>query len=146
MSGRAHNPPSSERDIQNAIRLHLGSRADLRLFRNNVGEAWQGQARRVGDAVLIDQPRRVNFGLHPGSPDLVGLRRITVTPEMVGQTLAVFVGLEVKATRGRLRPAQQQFLDMLAAFGATQGVARSPAEAEAVVYGAGSATGGVHGR
>jgi ribosomal protein S19 len=42
----------------------------------------------------------VQFGLCKGSADLIGWKRVTVTPEMVGSTVAVFTSIEVK-TRNR---------------------------------------------
>lgn len=124
----------TEQDIQAKIRLHLGQRPDLRLFRNNVGEGWQGQSRRLPDgSVLLVNPRRIQFGLHTGSPDLVGLRQITITPEMVGRSVAVFVGIEVKSKRGKPSDEQAPFLAMLQAFGALAGVARSAEDAERII-------------
>jgi hypothetical protein len=109
-----------EADIQDAI--HALSRGDLRLFRNNVGTA------RTGDG------RFIRFGLHPGSPDLIGWRRCVITPDMVGQTLAVAVGIEVKTTKGRVTSEQAAFLGHMQDFGALAGVARSADEALRLIY------------
>jgi hypothetical protein len=109
----------AERDIQDAIRaMGVG---DLRLFRNQVGTGTTRDGRFI------------RFGLHPGSPDLIGWRRVTVTPGMVGQIVAVAVGIEVKTTRGRVSPEQQTFLAHMQAFGALAGVARSADEAQSIV-------------
>jgi hypothetical protein len=45
-----------------------------------------------------------------GSADLIGYRSITITPDMVGQQVAVFASIEVKTPTGRIRPEQQQWL------------------------------------
>jgi hypothetical protein len=42
-----------------------------------------------------------------GSADLIGYRTITITPDMVGQQVAVFTSIEVKTPTGRIRPEQQ---------------------------------------
>jgi hypothetical protein len=107
----------SEQQIQQHIRLTCSTRA-TRLFRNNTG-------------TLRDQNGRpVQFGLCKGSADLIGWKRVTVTPEMVGQQVAVFTSIEVKTPTGRLRPEQQQWLDAVQAAGGIAGVARSVSDAE----------------
>ena len=102
----------SEQQIQQHIRLAC-STGDTRLFRNNTG-------------TLKDQHGRpVQFGLCKGSADLIGWKRVTVTPDMVGQQVAVFLSIEVKTPTGRIRPEQQQWLDAVQAAGGIAGVARS---------------------
>lgn len=58
---------------------------------------------------------------------------MTVTPEMVGQRVAVFTSIEVKTPTGRLRPEQEQWLKVVQAAGGIAGVARSVEDAEALV-------------
>jgi hypothetical protein len=84
----------SEQSIQQHIRITCSTGA-TRLFRNNTG-------------TLKDQHGRpVQFGLCKGSADLIGWKQVTVTPEMVGQQVAVFLSIEVKTPTGRIRPEQQ---------------------------------------
>jgi hypothetical protein len=107
---------SSEQTIQQHIRLAT-SRGNCRLFRNNTG-------------TLRDiNGRPVTFGLCKGSADLIGWRSVTITPEMVGQQIAVFASIEVKAATGRVKPEQQQWLDAVQAAGGIAGVARSVEDA-----------------
>jgi hypothetical protein len=107
----------SEQEIQQKIRLAC-SRGSVRLMRNNTG-------------TLKDQHGRpVSFGLCKGSADLIGWRTVTVTPDMVGQQVAVFASIEVKSATGRIRPEQQQWLDVVQAAGGIAGVARSVEDAE----------------
>ncbi|MHB1955906.1 MAG: VRR-NUC domain-containing protein [Sulfobacillus sp.] len=112
--------------VQKEIHVALGSRDDTRVFRNQVGAGWLGKAVRLktGD-VLIKDPRFVPFGLSPDSSDLIGFRTVTITPDMVGQRIAVFVGIEVKSGTGRLTPGQKNWMNMLVERGAYSGVARS---------------------
>lgn len=56
----------------------------VKLLRNNVGRLQD----RHGNYVT--------YGLGNGSPDNCGWRSITITPDMVGKHIAVFVGAEVK--------------------------------------------------
>jgi len=111
---------SSEQQIQQQIRIAC-STGDTRLFRNNTG-------------TLRDQHGRpVQFGLCKGSADLIGWRTVTVTPDMVGQRIAVFTSIEVKTPTGRLGPEQQQWLDAVQAAGGIAGVARSVDDALRIV-------------
>lgn len=128
----------TERDIQAAIFRAIGGRRDVRLFRNNVGAAWAGRqySERDGQGgriLTLTDARRLEFGLHPGSPDLVGIQAVRVTPEMVGQIVGVFVGLEIKTPTGRVRPEQAMFLEMLDKFGAAAGIARNVEDAEKIL-------------
>jgi hypothetical protein len=107
----------TEQQIQQQIRIACGT-GDTRLFRNNTG-------------TLRDQHGRpVQFGLCKGSADLIGWRTVTVTPDMVGTQVAVFLSIEVKTPTGRLRPEQQQWLDAVQAAGGIAGVARSVEDAQ----------------
>ncbi len=107
----------SEHDIQQRIRLACG-RGAVRLWRNNTG------------ALVDQQGRFVRFGLCKGSSDLIGLRSLEVTPGMVGQRLAQFVALEVKAPQGVLSPEQRDFLRLVQELGGVAAVCRSVEEAE----------------
>ena len=115
---------NAETDLQQRIRLALGTRSDLRLFRNQVGQLPDP---RTG--------RPVQFGLAKGSADLIGWRTITVTPEMVGRRLAVFCSIEVKTATGKLRPEQQAWLGVVRGAGGIAGVARTVADAITLVQG-----------
>ena len=111
---------ASEQTIQQHIRIAC-SKGDTRLFRNNTG-------------TLRDQHGRpVQFGLCKGSADLIGYRTVTITPDMVGQQVAVFLSIEVKPPTGRIRPEQQQWLEAVQAAGGIAGVARSVADAEVLL-------------
>lgn len=131
----------SESSVQSAILRGLGN-GDTRLFRNNVGQAWVGNAARFSNAgtvivspgdVLLRNARPLHAGLCAGSSDLIGWRTITITPEMVGQRVAVFVAIEVKSDRGRATEDQAAFLRAVAAAGGMGGVARSVEDAEGIV-------------
>ena len=107
---------ASEQTIQQHIRLAC-SKGDCRLFRNNTGTLKDANGRPV------------QFGLCKGSADLIGWRSVTITPSMVGQTVAIFTSIEVKTPTGRIRPEQQQWLNAVQAAGGIAGVARSVGEA-----------------
>ena len=100
---------ASEQTIQQEIRIACSTGA-TRLWRNNTG-------------------RPVSFGLCKGSADLIGYRSITITPEMVGQQVAVFTSIEVKTPTGRIRPEQRAWMETVQAAGGIAGVARSVEDA-----------------
>jgi hypothetical protein len=94
------------------------TRKGWRVFRNNVG-------------VLMDQRGvPVRYGLMVGSGDLIGWRPVTITPDMVGQTIGQFVSLEVKGPRGQVSEAQQRWAAMVEAGGGLALVVRGPDELE----------------
>ncbi len=105
---------NAETTLQQQIRLALGTRADTRLFRNQTGALPDPRTGRL-----------VTFGLARGSADLIGWRTVTITPEMVGQRIAVFTSIEVKTPTGRLAPAQQHWLQAVRTAGGVAGVVRS---------------------
>lgn len=76
--------------------------------------------------LLIREPRLVNYGLHTGSSDLIGWKVITVTPDMVGQKLAIFTALEVKSANGRATAEQLTFLKAVQAAGGKAHIVKSP--------------------
>ena len=73
----------------------------------------------------------MTFGVgSPGGSDLIGYRRVRITPEMVGQEIAQFAAVEVKTARGRVRPEQQQFIEHVRGAGGVAGIARSVDDAQ----------------
>ncbi len=125
---------SREHAIQNAIRNALAGLALI--FRANVGKAWQGEEHRLpnGD-LLLKKPRPFSSGLPPGFSDLFGLVSVEITPDMVGQKLAVFVALEVKAAKGRTSDKQANFIKAVNDNGGRAGVVRSSDDALSIVRG-----------
>lgn len=109
---------NAETDLQQQIRLALGTHPQTRLFRNQVGSLPDPRTGRL-----------VTFGLARGSADLIGWRTITVTADMVGHRLAVFTSIEVKTPTGRVRPDQTAWLGAVQAAGGIAGIARSVPDA-----------------
>jgi hypothetical protein len=124
-----------EHELQNAIRVYVSKLKLGTLFRANVGSGWTGKSRREGNKVIIENPRRLNTGLPSGFPDLFGFRTITITPDMVGQRIAVFCGLEIKTKLGRVRDDQMAMLKYLQECNCRAGIARSTSDAEEILSG-----------
>jgi len=117
-------PTQSEHATQNEIRLGLLGKATM--FRNNVGTAWIGDATKLKDgSILIRNPRILHAGLCAGSSDLIGWRSLTITPEMVGERIAVFAALEVKSKTGRATAGQKNFCDRVIQAGGLAGIVKS---------------------
>ena len=114
------NVLSNEAYVQNKIRLAVGS-GSVRLFRNNTG------------ALLDMQGRLVKFGLCKGSSDLIGFRSITITPDMVGQKIAVFSAIEVK-DKGKATVEQKNFINIINNAGGYAGVAKNVNDARKILY------------
>lgn len=115
-----------EQQIQTRWLLNISRRPDVRMFRNNVGTGWQGQvvSKELG-AIVLQNARPLHAGLCVGSSDLIGWKTITITPDMVGQQVAVFVAAEVKTATGRLTGEQQNFLNKVRDAGGLAVVIRS---------------------
>ena len=99
----------SEQEVQNEIRVGL-SKAGHMVFRTNVGKV------RMMDGRWFDT------GLPKGHPDLYGFRSD-------GQIFYI----EVKNEKGRVRPEQKKFIEVVKERGAKAGVARSLEEALEIV-------------
>lgn len=110
-----------ESAIQLAIRLAL-SKAGSVMFRNNQG------------AYQTPDGRWIKYGVcNPGGSDLLGWTSIEVTPDMIGQRVAVFTAVEVKTSRGKTTEAQANFIEQVRKAGGFSGVARSDQDAAAII-------------
>lgn len=123
----------SEAEIVAKVLLAHGSRADVRLFRNTIGEGWQGT--RIyppgvtRDLIVLKNARYVTFGLAPGSADLIGWR----TRLIGGTRFAQFLSFEVKTETGVVAEKQKRWDAAVSAAGGLSGVVRSPECAERIL-------------
>lgn len=127
------------------------SNMERRLFRNNVGEGWQGkftklppgavvllpsgQRMNASGAVLLEHPRRIAFGLAPGSGDIIGGVSREIHPEHVGERWFVFTSLEDKSEGARVREGQKNWHEMVKMMGGISGQFRNIDEAAALLGG-----------
>lgn len=107
-----------------AILKEFKGTVDVALFRNSVGEAEEWSDTEDGL-----KSRRVTYGLETGSPDLVGVLTVAGPRGPV----AVWLGLEVKSSTGRVRPAQREWLAAAKRRGICAAVVRSVDEVRAVI-------------
>lgn len=93
-------------------------RVGFRMYRNNIGQ------------VRYPSGNWVRFGVcNPGGSDLIGWASVIITPDMVGQRVAIFTAAECKTDVGKLMPDQVKFLDSVRAAGGIAGVVRDYNEA-----------------
>ncbi|MEQ1580883.1 MAG: VRR-NUC domain-containing protein [Steroidobacteraceae bacterium] len=111
------NNSKAHSELVNAILLEHGH-GDVRIFKNAVGMVERKDGRKFKYGVC-----------NPGGSDLIGWTKVTVTPEMVGTTLAVFTGIEVKTGTGRQSKDQRRFQAAIESAGGRAGVARSVQDA-----------------
>ena len=124
-----------EVNVQNLIRSECGI-GPTRLFRQESSFFYTGKpgSLRDGTKVLL-HPRLVRVGFD-GQPDLGGWTTVVVTPEMVGQTIAIAVQLEVKRPKKNKRSEEQiAFINFCRSVGVRAGFARSVEEAQKIIGG-----------
>lgn len=96
-----------------------------RLFRINAGMGWAGNLVRhdkTAGVLTLKNPRP--FHAAPENwPDMCGWQTVEITPEMVGQKVAVVKFVEVKVTGG-LTPGQAAFRDLVLKMGGIHEVDR----------------------
>jgi hypothetical protein len=112
-----------ESEVLRSLRLELGKRDDLVLWRNNVGLAWYraGGGRpvhcaRCGASIDLKETP-VRYGLCVGSSDLIGVHAPT----------GRFVAVEAKF-KTKLSSEQQRFLALVEARGGVAVEAHSSAD------------------
>lgn len=82
----------NEATVQATARLNAAKKGWL-MFRNNVGVLVDAKGRPVRFGLANDS-KQVNAAVKSG--DLIGVRPVLITPEMVGQTIGQFVSVECK--------------------------------------------------
>lgn len=111
-----------ERDVNSDIREWARYQPDMMLWRNNRGQ------------VELPSGARITYGVGPnGASDWIGYKSIIVTPDMVGQRIAVFLAVEAKAPRGEPTDDQITFIDRINAAGGRAGIAHNAKQAEEII-------------
>lgn len=95
--------PMIEQEVQANVRL-LASVLGWRLWRNNLGvlKDSRGVPIRYG---LANDSSVVNKSVKSG--DLIGIRPVVITPEMVGRVVGQFVSIECKREGWKYNPNDQ---------------------------------------
>ncbi len=135
---------ASESSVQRSIWLASAALAGVVLFRANSGKAWLGMGppRRLTDGSVVlpgARPIALGLALVSGAPvagqgDLLGWRTITITPDMVGGQVAVFLSVECKREKGgRASEDQLHWLGAVQRAGGIAGIANSPDAAKKII-------------
>lgn len=116
--------------------LLAASKMGARLWRRNIGQGWIGKSKvftktetvekftfHAGD-VLIRSARPFHNG-EAGQSDLWGFVPVTITPDMLGQTIPVHTEVEIKFGADRMRPEQEKWRSFCEKNGVRVGVART---------------------
>lgn len=110
---------TSETAVSNIVKLEASNKGHT-LWRNNVGAMHtdKGGFVRFG---LANESAQVNKIIK--SADLIGIRRVLITSEMVGRVIGQFLSREVKnsAWKGTIKTereiAQKNWMDLVIALG-----------------------------
>lgn len=126
----------SETNLMRRILLRLSTLRGVVGFRNNVGLGWSGRLvnhDRIRNVVTLADARPVKFGLAPGSGDIIGWQKVTITQDMVGKEAALFLSVEVKTGTGRATDQQKHFMRTVNDAGGVAGIVRSEDEAQSLI-------------
>ena len=150
------------RVAQEIERELCGPGSGLRLWNNPVGHGLSGKipnemqmaqykrligalpdpsdmSQRTANYSIVFGARRIQYGLKVGSSDKIGIKKITITPEMVGSEIGVFVGVEVKKEGWRPPGKSKHHQDQLSwarlinSFGGVAGIVSSAKEAKGLI-------------
>lgn len=118
-----HTPKPRKHTETNLVArlIAAASKCGARLWRNQTG------------TYQLKDGRWISSGLCVGSSDLIGYRVVIITPDMVGQKVAVFCAIESKSATGRATDRQQAFLRDINFDGGIAQVVRSERELVAVL-------------
>jgi hypothetical protein len=128
---------------RNKLSQIAASKLGARLFRMQVGLFWAGKSQRFERAaqikvqpgdVLIRQGRPVKVG-EEGMGDGIGFVSRVITPDMVGQKVAVYLSIEDKAGTGKASQAQKAWKAMVRSFGGLAGLARTDEDVRRIIAG-----------
>jgi hypothetical protein len=112
--------------VQAAVRLEA-SQKGVRIFRNNRGAFQDATGRWIRYGLANDSEQ---YGDKIKSSDLIGIRKVMITPDMVGGSIGQFVSREIKRTDWKYRgtaeeQAQLAWLEFILLMGGDAAFANS---------------------
>ena len=124
-----------EAAVQSATQIAVARTGSL-IWRNNSGACEDKNGRIIRYGLGHTSAQQVRSW---ASSDLIGIVPVTITPEMVGQTLGVFLALEVKKPGWHLTPgdqramAQLKFLELVRSVGGIASFVTDPAQVSGII-------------
>ncbi len=103
----------NESTVQAKIRFECARRG-WRVWRNNVGVLIDATGRPVRYGLANDS-KAVNESIK--SADLIGIKPVFITYDMVGTVIGQFVSIECKAPGKRAHAGQERWANMINEFG-----------------------------
>ena len=125
----------SEAEVSDDVIIEA-SKYNLKLFRNNSGSFInpRGVPVRFG---LGNVSKRFNKLMK--TSDYIGWTPVTITPEMVGKTVAVFTALEIKEDGWKYsgderEAAQKKFIDLVKSSGGIASFIKNVAQVKQLIF------------
>ena len=131
----------SEKHLKRHMELAVTAQVPTaRLFNNTVGQGWVGVvAKRWQDSnhsyITLRDPRPLQAGLCPDSPDHVGWVSEIITPAMVGTRVGIMCGLEAKHGKNGASKGRRNFIRAMQNAGCRAGIYYDVDEALAILRG-----------
>lgn len=119
-----------EQVAQQKILLRFGALPDLRIWRQNTGQAWQPltpAAREAFRRLRETMPggfRPVMYGTK-GAADIQGILAVSGRRDVTDEAIGRFLAVEVKSERGRLSEDQERWGAMVKSQGGIYVVAKN---------------------
>ena len=116
------------------VRAPTGKQEESKV--NDAGREWartrNGELyRNRRGMVHLASGKMMPIGLGPnGAGDLIGPMTVTITPEMVGRTVAIYSEFESKTPIGRIAPHQLERIQYVTDLGGIAGVCRNAQDFE----------------
>lgn len=124
-----------ESTVASHIRLDAAYQG-VDLWRNNVGAFQDETGRWIRYGLCNDSPKTAKY---VKSSDYIGMTPITITPDMLGKTVAVFTAVETKPSDWKYNPsdqrsaAQNAFHEIVKRAGGFAGFARTVEEFRRII-------------
>lgn len=127
------NNLNSGKELENKVLVALQPYCQIQNITTGFGWIGDGKPQRTGNKMILVNPRPLKAGFK-GCPDQIGFTTVKITPDMVGQEIAVFTAIEVKDGKGRLSKDQQGFLNIVNRAGGIGAEVRSVEDAIQAVH------------
>jgi len=108
-----------EKNIQEAIKQEASAKGHI-LWRNNLGVFIDPIKKKFVRYGLANESKQMNDYIK--SSDLIGIKKVTITQDMVGKTIGQFMCREIKNSswkyKGTIRElAQKRWIDLVNSYG-----------------------------